>query len=612
MFSVSYENMTSSGSQHRAPYVVAPPPDADQLPSLSQMPSQVPSQMWTEGISSWCHNGQITSASGQMATSGQPRSWEGHFRQTQGQGHESQEGNVYSDQTQTYPVNVPPSGSRAAGTQGFLRPVSLIPEQYRSLFSQFPYFNIVQSTVFDDVFYTDRSLVVSAPTGSGKTVVMELALVRLLMAKATEADAEDVPMPPRVVYMAPMKALVTERYIDWQMRLRELGVICAEITGDTDHDDIAVIAKSQVILTTPEKWDSLTRRWRNHVTLMEAVSLLLIDEVHVLGDQTRGPTMEAVVSRMKTIRTTRPSTSPHRLPLRFVAVSATIPNAEDLAVWLSDGQSPAVTHRLEESLRPVKLRRVVLGYDCLESWSEFRFDLSLTYALATVIATYSENKPTLVFASTRKGAQIAASTLSKEARLVRNSSHKQLLTSVGNLLRDNKLRECLLAGVAYHHAGLDMADRRQVEELFTSGHLPVLVSTSTLAMGVNLPAHLVVVKSTSQYNGSAGGHEEYSTGQILQMIGRAGRPQFDRHATAVIMTKRQLKVRRRRRRERNQERIFQEPKAKVRAQQRYTQSPKIRTLLISSAAARSRVRATTCRGCTQRNIPEHEERGGRH
>ncbi|XP_037800665.1 probable ATP-dependent DNA helicase HFM1 [Penaeus monodon] len=402
----------------------------------------------------------------------------------------------------------------------------------------------------------NRSLVVSAPTGSGKTVVMELALVRLLMARATEADAEDAPMPPRVVYMAPMKALVTERYIDWQVRLRELGVICAEITGDTDHDDIAVIAKSQVILTTPEKWDSLTRRWRNHVALMEAVSLLLIDEVHVLGDQTRGPTMEAVVSRMKTIRATRPSASPHGLPLRFVAVSATIPNAEDLAVWLSDGQSPAVTHKLEESLRPVKLRRVVLGYDCPESWSEFRFDLSLTYALASVIATYSENKPTLVFASTRKGAQMAASTLSKEARLVRNSSHKQLLTSVGNLLRDNKLRECLLAGVAYHHAGLDMADRRQVEELFTSGHLPVLVSTSTLAMGVNLPAHLVVVKSTSQYNGSAGGHEEYSTGQILQMIGRAGRPQFDRHATAVIMTKRQLKVRRRCRREKSQARFF--------------------------------------------------------
>ncbi|XP_042885950.1 probable ATP-dependent DNA helicase HFM1 [Penaeus japonicus] len=533
--------MASSGSQPRLPYEVAPPPDADQVPSLSQMPSQVPSQMWTDGILSWCHNGQIVTTS----TSGQARSWESHFDQGQGQENQLQDENLSCDQSQSYPVNSPSPGLGTTNSQGFLRPVSLIPEQYRSLFSQFPYFNIVQSTVFDDVFYTDRSLVVSAPTGSGKTVVMELALVRLMMAKATDDDTQDVPVPPRIVYLAPMKALVAERYIDWRTRLGELGIICAEITGDTDHDDIAVIGKSQVILTTPEKWDSLTRRWRNHVALMEAVSLLLIDEVHVLGDRTRGPTMEAVVSRMKTIRTTRPSTSPHKPPLRFVAVSATIPNADDLAVWLSDGQSPAVTHKLEESLRPVKLRRVVLGYDCPESWSEFRFDLSLTYALATVVATHSENKPTLVFVSTRKGAQMAATTLSKEARLVRNSSHKQLLTSVGNVLRDNKLRECILAGVAFHHAGLDMADRRQVEDLFTSGHLPVLVSTSTLAMGVNLPAHLVIVKSTSQYNGNVGGHEEYSSGQILQMIGRAGRPQFDTHATAVIMTKKQLKVRRR-------------------------------------------------------------------
>ncbi|KAK4325049.1 hypothetical protein Pmani_004359 [Petrolisthes manimaculis] len=339
-----------------------------------------------------------------------------------------------------------------------------------------------------------------------------------------------------------MKALVTERYLDWRQRLTPLGLSCAEVTGDTDHDDLHVIRNSQLILTTPEKWDYLTRRWRDHASLMQAVSLLLIDEVHVLSDEGRGPTLEAVVSRMKTIRATRPTadSSTHTTPpLRFVAVSATIPNVEDVAAWLSDEHGPAVSHKLGENLRPVKLRRVVMGYNCRDSWSEFRFDLSLNYKLASVIATYSDNKPTLVFVSTRKGTQSTASTLSHEVRLVRDAGHRQLLTAVANGLRDNKLREVVMCGVGYHHAGVDMCDRRQVEELFVTGQLPVLISTSTLAMGVNLPAHLVVIKSTSQYVGGA--YEEYSTAQLLQMTGRAGRPQFDTHATAVIMTKMQYK-----------------------------------------------------------------------
>uniref|UniRef100_A0A0N7ZA09 DNA 3'-5' helicase n=2 Tax=Scylla olivacea TaxID=85551 RepID=A0A0N7ZA09_SCYOL len=460
------------------------------------------------------------------------------------QGHRSQRGRFPVQLTSASCLNSSGREASAAGNQqrnasggGMLRPVADIPAQYRSLFSQFPFFNIVQSTVFPDVFESDRSVVVSAPTGSGKTVVMELALVRLLITRDSCPPSDHPPQPARVVYMAPMKALVTERYLDWRQRLAPLNLTCAEITGDTEHDDITVIKNSQVILTTPEKWDFLTRRWRDHASLMQAVSLLLIDEVHVLNDEGRGPTLEAVVSRMKTIRATRPThgnlaASPR---LRFVAVSATIPNAEDVAAWLSDDPTPAVFHKLEESLRPVKLQRVVLGYDCRDNWTEFRFDLSLNYRLSGVITNYSENKPTLVFVSTRKAAQSSATTLAKEARLIRDAAHKQLLTTVANGLRDNKLRECVMYGVGFHHAGLVMGDRRHVEELFIAGQLPVLVATSTLAMGVNLPAHLVVVKSTTQYVGGA--YEEYSSAQLLQMTGRAGRPQFDTHATAVIMTK---------------------------------------------------------------------------
>ncbi|XP_055957667.1 probable ATP-dependent DNA helicase HFM1 [Patella vulgata] len=90
-------------------------------------------------------------------------------------------------------------------------------------------------------------------------------------------------------------------------------------------------------------------------------------------------------------------------------------------------------------------------------------------------------------------------------------------------------------GIGVHHAGMDSQDRHSIEDLFRQGILPILVATSTLAMGVNLPAHLVILKSTTFY--SMGCPTEYPDTQILQMIGRAGRPQFDTTATAVIMTK---------------------------------------------------------------------------
>ncbi|XP_076063896.1 putative ATP-dependent DNA helicase HFM1 isoform X2 [Oratosquilla oratoria] len=376
-------------------------------------------------------------------------------------------------------VTHPPSNSQEINNVAVnlnLVPVSKLPPRYQPVFSQFPYFNVVQSRVFKDVFGTDSSLVVSAPTGSGKTVIMELAIIRLLM------NQSDWLSSTKIIYMAPLKSIVAERFLDWKVRLGTLGVTCSEVTGDTEHDDLAVLGSSQVILTTPEKWDSLTRRWKDHANLMASISLFLIDEVHMLSDETRGPTLEAVVSRMKTLHTTRSWTAPIVVkPPRFIAISATIPNVEDVGAWLSNSDGPAITHKLEESLRPVQLKRVVLGFYCPDAWTDFRFDMMLSYKLPSVVATYCENKPTLVFVSTRKGAQQTATILIREARFIRNAEHKHFLTLEANGLRDNKLRDCVLYGVGFHHAGVDMEDRQTIERLFLDGSLSVLVSTSTLA-----------------------------------------------------------------------------------------------------------------------------------
>ncbi|XP_077134788.1 putative ATP-dependent DNA helicase HFM1 isoform X2 [Ranitomeya variabilis] len=436
----------------------------------------------------------------------------------------------------SFPTSLKLLNGEATTPYGILKPVSEIPKQFRNVFSEFPYFNYIQSKALDDVLYSDKNFVMCAPTGSGKTVIFEIAIVRLLM--ETPAPWTNV----KIVYMAPIKALCGQRFEDWKQKFEPIGLLCKELTGDTEVEDLFEIQHAHIIMTTPEKWDSMTRKWRDN-TLVQLVRLFLIDEVHTVKDESRGATLEVVVSRMKTMHASlsRAATNTGEfLPMRFVAVSATIPNADDISEWLSDGRYPAICMKMDESHRPVKLRKVVLGFPCSSNQTEFKFDLSLNYKIAGVIQTYSDRKPTLVFCATRKGVQQAASVLAKDANFTLSIEHKKRLLMAVNSIKDSKLRDLVLYGVGYHHAGVDVSDRKIIEAIFTVGDLPVLFTTSTLAMGVNLPAHLVIIKSTMHY--ASGMFQEYSETDMLQMIGRAGRPQFDTTAIAVIMTRVSTKV----------------------------------------------------------------------
>uniref|UniRef100_A0A3P9NPU6 Helicase for meiosis 1 n=1 Tax=Poecilia reticulata TaxID=8081 RepID=A0A3P9NPU6_POERE len=201
--------------------------------------------------------------------------------------------------------------------------------KFRSIFSEFPFFNYVQSKALDDVLYTNKNFVACAPTGSGKTVLFELAIIRLLM--ETQEPWRDV----KAVYMAPIKALCSQCYDSWSKKFGPLGLTCKELTGDTEIDDLFEIHDSHIILTTPEKWDSMSRKWKD--SLLQLVRLFLIDEVHVVKDATRGATLEVVVSRMKAVNSYRTSQNPEAgVTMRLVAVSATIPNICDVMrkYWL--------------------------------------------------------------------------------------------------------------------------------------------------------------------------------------------------------------------------------------------------------------------------------------
>ncbi|XP_026327613.1 probable ATP-dependent DNA helicase HFM1 [Hyposmocoma kahamanoa] len=390
-------------------------------------------------------------------------------------------------------------------------------------------------------------MVVCAPTGSGKTVIFEMAIVQLLMELEDKNYIDDF----KIIYMAPVKALCTERLTEWYPKFTKFGHLCIEVTGDTDVD-FSQLKPYRIIITTPEKWDMLTRRWRDHRGLVEVIKLFLIDEVHILNDETRGPVLEAVVSRMKTIEAS--SQSAHRIEqlqkqyqennqlismtpprIRFVAVSATVSNPEDVAAWLESGDKAAVFYKFGDECRPVKLKRVVEGYPCPEGMSIFKFDIILNYKLWPIIQKYHDGKPTLIFCNTRKSVLMTAETLSKEVTINFTPEQKSRLTAVASTIKNKKLQSLVLSGVGCHHAGLLFEERLNIENAFRNRDLPILITTTTLAMGVNLPAHLVVIKNTQQYVNGA--YQEYSISTVLQMVGRAGRPQFDTEATAVIMTR---------------------------------------------------------------------------
>ncbi|KAM0716552.1 hypothetical protein Q7P37_007997 [Cladosporium fusiforme] len=391
-------------------------------------------------------------------------------------------------------------------------------DRFRSIFP-FPLFNAVQSKCLPVVYNTNDNFVLSAPTGSGKTAVMELAICRLMNGFANGSF--------KIIYQAPTKSLCSERQRDWQKKFGPFDLEIAELTGDTDHAQLRNVQHASIIITTPEKWDSITRKWKDHQKLMQMVKLFLIDEVHILKED-RGATLEAIVSRMKSVGN----------DIRFVALSATVPNSQDIATWLGKDSLnyhiPAPRERFGEEFRPVPLVKHVCGYS--SPANDFAFEKTLNGKLPDVIARWSQRKPIMVFCFTRSSTVETAKMLANWWATKGPSDRFWESPRSRVVVEDKDLRETVPSGVAFHHAGLSHDDRITVEKAYLNGDVNVICCTSTLAVGVNLPCHMVIIKNTVAFQGG-GVCKEYSDLEVMQMLGRAGRPQFDNSAVAVILTR---------------------------------------------------------------------------
>ncbi|EPS99015.1 hypothetical protein FOMPIDRAFT_1031123 [Fomitopsis schrenkii] len=398
-----------------------------------------------------------------------------------------------------------------------LRPASELPDIYRGLF-KFGVFNAVQSKCFD----TPRT----APTGSGKTVLFELAIIRMLMQAGGNGKSV------KCIYVAPTKALCSEKCRDWTMKFAALGVNCCEMTGDTVQYGRAAWGSARD--ATGEKWDSLTRSWREHGHVLNQVQLFLVDEVHILNES-RGSTLEVILSRMKL----RGSS------IRFVVVSATVPNIEDVASWIGDGtlNRSATIMQFGEEYRPCKLTKIVYGIPHKREQNDFAFQKTLDYRLFGILQQHSMNKPIMVFCSTRKGVLGTAQQIMKEYEAA--GDKKQILpwfrpSRIENTFQDKSLQKLATCGIGIHHAGMSIEDRRATEDLYIKKVLRIVFATSTLAVGINLPAHTVILKGVKVFQNNA--LQEYSDLDVMQMMGRAGRPQFDKEGVAIIMCESELEA----------------------------------------------------------------------
>ena len=399
-------------------------------------------------------------------------------------------------------------------------PISALKNQaLEDIYGQrFHFFNPMQTQIFHCLYHTSANVLLGSPTGSGKTIASELAMWWAFRERPGS----------KVVYIAPMKALVRERVKDWGTHLtRQMGLKLVELTGD-NTPDTRTIRDADIIITTPEKWDGISRSWQTRGYVRQ-VSLVIIDEIHLLGGD-RGPILEIIVSRMNYIA------AQSKNSVRLVGMSTACANATDLGNWLGVKEG---LFNFRHSVRPVPLEIFIDGFPEVRGFCPLMQSMNRPTFLA--IKTHSPDKPVIVFVASRRQTRLTAKDLinfcgmeDNPRRFVKMSEEDLQL----NLARvkDDALKEALSFGIGLHHAGLIESDRSLAEELFANNKIQILVATSTLAWGVNLPAHLVVVKGTQFFDAKIEGYKDMDLTDVLQMLGRAGRPQFDTSGIARIFT----------------------------------------------------------------------------
>ena len=399
--------------------------------------------------------------------------------------------------------------------------------------------------MYDVALKSSENILLCAPTGAGKTNVACLTMLNTLGQYRKQPAAEDDDEMDdgekkeqfdldafKIVYVAPMKALVQEVVKNFRDRLGDYGITVRELSGDSSLTR-QEIAETQLLVTTPEKWDVVTRQGEGRA-YSQLVKLVIIDEIHLLHDE-RGPVLESIVARVvRQVETTAE-------PIRLVGLSATLPNYADVATFLRVKPDKGLFF-FDHSYRPVPLQMQYVGITERNSFKRFQLQNEICYEKCQV--QRQSGNQVLIFVHSRAETGKTAKAL-RDLALERDElssfvrdggATQEILREETASVKNADLKEVLQYGFAIHHAGMGREDRELVEDLFADRHIAVLCCTATLAWGVNLPAHAVIIRGTQIYDPAKGRWAELSPLDVLQMLGRAGRPQYDSEGEGIIMT----------------------------------------------------------------------------
>jgi helicase len=349
-----------------------------------------------------------------------------------------------------------------------------------------------------------KSMLLALATASGKTLLAEMAMLKAALNKK------------RALYIVPLRALATEKYESFR-KFKDIGVATGISTGDFDKKDER-LGKNQIIIATSEKADSLMR---NGAAWVRDLSVLVVDEIHLLNDVGRGPTLEMTITKLRRLNP----------GLQIIGLSATVANAKELAEWLD-------AELVFSDWRPISLREgIICNGKLVFSDGEATLETKQDEAIALVKDTLSKQAQILIFENSRRNAEASASKL---CGLVHAAPELEALSesilATGESETCQRLASYVARGIAFHHAGLLPEQRRLVEQGFRENKIKVIASTPTLAAGLNLPARRVLIKSYKRY--------EYGSGMVpipvieyRQMAGRAGRPGLDPYGESFLIAK---------------------------------------------------------------------------
>ncbi|GJJ07269.1 hypothetical protein Clacol_001469 [Clathrus columnatus] len=472
-------------------------------------------------------------------------------------------GTAREDKEDCEEVIIPPAKTVPPRKHERSIPITELDGLARGAFPGYKSLNRIQSIVYPTAYGTNENLLICAPTGAGKTDVAMLTVLRVIDQHLSSPNAKHTPSQLstsikkddfKIIYVssrAPMKALAAEIVRKLGKRLAWLSIRVRELTGEYSRVSILCwlfrlvqgdmqmskqeIAETQIIVTTPEKWDVVTRKPTGEGELASKVKLLIIDEVHLLNEE-RGAVIETIVAR-----TLRQVESTQSL-IRIVGLSATLPNYLDVADFLRVSQHNGLFY-FDSSFRPIPLEQHFLGIKGKPNSQQFRKNLDRV-TFQKVLDLVQQGHQVMVFVHARKETVKSAQTLREMALIegvlddfsTQEHPNFYLFKRDIGMSRNREMKELFNDGFGIHHAGMLRSDRNMMERMFEARAIKVLFCTATLAWGVNLPAHAVIIKGTQVYDSSRGAFVNLSVLDVFQIFGRAGRPGMETSGEGYICT----------------------------------------------------------------------------